>query len=82
MNKIEFTLKELFILYSSVILKINDMETPHFSVFEQSLQYSEEREKDRKEKHLNDLKTKKEYQELLSLKEKLENITINANFEE
>ena len=77
-NENIFTLKDLFIWYQAVVLKIFDMETKIPKTREESCwQYNADREKQRLEK----VKASKQYKDLVELQEKLENIKIKVNFE-
>lgn len=63
--KVEFSLKELSIIYNNVLSNINMLESPVGIYFEEIS----------KEEQLERLKENQEYNTLIALKEKLEKIT-------
>lgn len=75
--KNSFTLKELYVWYNAVCMSIGYMENPAYCEIEKELQYN----KDYKKERLKRVKASQEYQDLVALKEKLENIKIDISFE-
>lgn len=77
----ELNFKEIDIIYNQVLRDINRYETPLIPYKEFDLQHNKEREVERKKEHLENLKNNADYNYLLNLKKKIENIKISVNIE-
>lgn len=79
--KIDFTLKELVIIYQGILKEKYELEKPIFNTYESMLQYNSENYELYKIKRLEELKDNKDYNDLIALKEKLEQIIITFDID-